>query len=463
MAKGMKPVGIGAAYDYDKAGLLEDARALEDGIDLEKYIIGTFYIALGARESAEKMAQFAAIEQTTGTWIRVPAETAEVRKNHVGKVLGVYEVPQYESYLPDKKDVGERNYIIRVGFPVINMNAVRDIPMLMSTIVGNISMAGKLKMVDVEFPKDFLKDFKGPKFGIQGLRDYVGIKERPFLNNMIKPCTGHTCGVGADLAYKAAVGGVDCVKDDELIANPSFNTLEDRIVAYLEALDRADAEKGENTLYAVNITSKVKKPSMPGDGFFELADKAISAGANCLMVNYLTAGFSEMQALAEDPSIKVPIMAHMDFAGVWYCDPYSGISSYLTLGKFPRICGADIIVTPAPYGKAPYLPDNYQMTLKHQTYPLKHILPSMPMASGGISPHMVEQAVRDGGKDIMIGSGGGIHAHPDGPVAGAKAFRQAIDAAMKGVEVKQYAKENNLVDLQKALGTWKGKTEFQSI
>ncbi|MHA1793726.1 MAG: RuBisCO large subunit C-terminal-like domain-containing protein [Promethearchaeota archaeon] len=456
MARNLPPNGIGEPYDYDKAGLLSSPRAMEDGIDLESYMIATYYIQLGAREDGEKMGMFAAIEQSTGTWIRVPAETEEVRKHHVAKVVGVYEVPQYESYLPDKKEKPFRDYLIRVAFPVINMNIERDIPMLFSTIVGNISMAGKLKLVDVQFPKDYLKDFKGPKFGIEGLRKYLGVYDRPLLNNMIKPCTGHTAKVGAELAYKAAVGGVDCVKDDELISNPSFNTIEDRVTAYMDALDRADEEKGEKTMYACNVTAKVDK-------IFELADRVIGAGGNGLMVNFLTVGLSVMQKLAEDPSIKVPIMGHMDFAGVWYCDPYSGISSYLTLGKFPRICGADIIVTPAPYGKAPYLPSQFQLTLKNQTYPLQHILPTMPMVSGGISPHMVEQAVRDCGKDIMIGSGGGIHAHPAGPIAGGKAFRQAIDAVMAGTDPKKFAKDNNLVELQQALGIWKGKTEFQSL
>lgn len=76
---------------------------------------------------------------------------------------------------------------------------------------------------------------------------------------------------------------------------------------------------------------------------------------------------------------------------------------------------------------------------------------------------MVESGMRDCGWDIMIGSGGGIHAHPDGPVAGGKAFRQAIDAAMAGIPAKDYAKQNKLEELQKAMGIWKGKTEFQSV
>lgn len=79
----------------------------------------------------------------------------------------------------------------------------------------------------------------------------------------------------------------------------------------------------------------------------------------------------------------------------------------------------------------------------------------MPMPSGGITPGMVEYAVRDIGWNCMLGAGGGIHAHEMGPTAGAKAFRQAIDAVMKGEPVKKAAKEHQ--ELGVAMGMWGSK------
>jgi 2,3-diketo-5-methylthiopentyl-1-phosphate enolase len=309
-----------------------------------------------------------------------------------------------------------------------------------------------LKLVDLAFPKEWLQGFKGPKFGIDGIRDLLKVPERPTLNNMIKPCTGHTAEVGADLLYQAAVGGCDVVKDDELISNPTFNTLENRLTAYMEALDRADSEKGEKTLYTINITNKF--PEM-----FEYADRMVEMGANALMVNYLTAGFESLRQLAEDPSIKVPILAHMDFAGAYIGGEWTGMTSMLILGKLPRICGADIIVTPAPYGKAEILEERFEHNLKALRFPLQHIKPTLPMPSGGITPGMVEMCIKDAGKDILIGSGGGIHSHPDGPIDGARAFRQAIDAVMEGKSVREVAKEKK--ELGRALGVWgTGKTKL---
>jgi 2,3-diketo-5-methylthiopentyl-1-phosphate enolase len=418
-----------------------------DGIDLEKYIIASYVIKRPKGQNVNYLSRFAAIEQSTGTWIRVPAETAEVRKHHVARVLGVYEIPMYEYGIP--KDIKERTYFVQIGFPISNIKGM-GIPMLLTSVIGNISITHGLKLVDLAFPKAWLEDFKGPKFGIDGLRKLLDIPERPLLNNMVKPCTGHTAEVAADLVYKAAVGGCDVVKDDELISNPAFNTLEDRITQVMEAVDRADAEKGEKTLYTINITTRF--PDM-----FEYADKMIELGANALMINYLTTGFEALRQIAEDPSIKVPILGHMDFGGTFFGGIWTGMTSMLTFAKLPRICGADTVVIPAPYGKAEILDERYEQNLKALRFPLMHIKPTLPMPSGGITAGMVEKCMKEAGKDILIGSGGGIHSHPDGPIAGAKAFRQAIDAVMQGKKLKQAAKEQK--ELGVALGEWgSGKT-----
>jgi 2,3-diketo-5-methylthiopentyl-1-phosphate enolase len=420
-----------------------------DGIDLEKYIIASFIIKRPKGQNVNYLSRFAAIEQSTGTWVRVPAETAEVRKHHVARVLGVYEIPMYEYIIP--KDIKERTYFVQIGFPVINVKN-NGIPLLLTTVIGNISITYGLKLVDLAFPKSYLQDYKGPKFGIDGLRTLLKIPERPLLNNMIKPCTGHTADVAKELVYKAAVGGCDVVKDDELISNAIFNTLEERITKVMEAVDKADSEKGEKTLYAINITTKF--PDM-----FEYADKMVELGANALMINYLTTGFEALRQIAEDPSIKVPILGHMDFGGTYFGGIWTGMTSMLTFAKLPRICGADIVVIPAPYGKADILEERYEQNLKALRFPLQHIKPTLPMPSGGITQGMVEKCMKEAGNDILIGSGGGIHSHPDGPIAGAKAFRQAIDAVMQGRKVKEVAKEHK--ELGVALGVWgTGKTKL---
>jgi len=410
--------------------------ALPDGIDYNEYIIATYLASFAAEVPIPLLSMALAVEQSTGTWVPVPGETPEVRRRHVAKVLGVYEVPDFEFEVPPS--VQTRNWVIQVAYPEVNIGA--QIPMLLTSVVGNISMGGNIKLLDVRFPEKYVAGFKGPKFGIDGVREILGVPRRPLLNNMIKPCTGYPLELGANLFRDAALGGCDIIKDDELIADASFNSVEGRVKRYMEIEKQVYEETGEHTLYTVNITDSVPK-------VFESAKRAVELGCNALMVNYLAVGLPVMHALAEDPSINVPILAHMDIAGAMYMSPLHGVSSHIVLGKLPRLAGADVVVIPAPYGKAPVIPDKFRNVAKNLTFPLYHLKPTFPMPSGGITQSMVPKVVADLGTDIVIGSGGGIHAHPQGPVAGGKAFRQAIDAVMQGISLEEYAKDHPELDV----------------
>jgi 2,3-diketo-5-methylthiopentyl-1-phosphate enolase len=417
--------------------------ALPDAIDENKYVICTYYVGLPPFMDARELAHAAAVEQSTGTWTLVPGETPAVRRRHVAKVIGVYEVPQYEYSYP--KDLERRQYIMQVAYPWENFG--QQIPMLLTTVIGNISLYGRIKCLDMKFPKSWLKGFKGPKFGMKGLRKLLKIKKRPLLNNMVKPCVYSSCQMGAELAYEAAAGGADIIKDDELLANPDFNTLEDRIPMFMEALDRASSEKGEKTIYTVNITDKLPR-------MFENAEKAIELGANGLMINFLAVGYSAFRHVSENLAPKVPLLAHMDVTGAMTYSPIVGISTNIVIGKLPRICGSDITVFPAPYGKAPVLKERFFNVAHDMIMPLHNIEQSAPMPSGGISQGHVEEVMDDLGPDIVIGTGAGIHAHPNGPRAGAIAFRQAIEAKMQGIPVSKYAKEEGHEELKVAMAAW---------
>jgi 2,3-diketo-5-methylthiopentyl-1-phosphate enolase len=415
--------------------------ALPDGVDCDEYIIGTYLVSYPAALPIPIIAPMLAVEQSTGTWLPVPGETPEVRSQHIAKVIGVYEMPDYESTVPP--GLQNRQWFVQVAYPEVNIG--EQIPMLLTTVVGNISMGGEIKLVDIRFPEKYVAGFKGPKFGIEGVRKVLGVEKRPLLNNMIKPCTGYVCEVGAELFRKAAAGGCDIVKDDELIADASFNSVLERVKSYMKIEKQVYEETGERTLYTVNVTDKIPK-------VFENAKRAVELGCNAIMINYLAVGFPVLQALADDPDIKVPILAHMDVAGALYMSPWHGISSHLVLGKLPRLAGADVVVIPAPYGKAPVIDYKFKNVARNLSFPLYNLKPTFPMASGGITPSMVPQVMMALGNDVVIGSGGGIHAHPKGPIAGGKAFRQAIDATMQGIPLAEYAKEHK--ELEIALKEW---------
>lgn len=430
-------------YAPELLGLPE---AVSDG----QYVIATYFVQASADTDIIRRCLGFATEQTTGTWVDVPAETSELRCEHAAKLIALTEVPDYETGLP-RQDC-TRSFVVRLAFPWVNFGP--SFPMLLSTIPGNVSFGFPLKLVDIEFPDAYLVSFHGPKFGISGIRDLLGVHDRPLLNNMIKPCTGFPPEVGAGLVYEVSVGGVDIIKDDELLGgSPEFSPLEKRVEMYMEAISRATAETGEKTLYAVNITDRV-------DRMRENALRAIDAGANALMVNYVATGLSALRTLAEDPDIDVPILGHATAGGSMIVSPYAGISAPLIMAKLPRLAGADIINDLVPYGKLPTLKSKYLRVAQVCRGELGKLKRTLPNAVAGTYPGNVPEIIADLGIDCMLGAGGGIHAHPDGPRAGAMAMRQAIDASLEGVQLEEAAKEHP--ELSAAIDKW-GVWEEESL
>lgn len=417
-----------------------------EGVNIDDLVVATYLIGTSKDEDPIIKAASIGIEQTTGSWIDVPAETDEVRAKYASKIIGIYEVPDYENQFNVNQNVpddGTRFYVVRIGYPVANIDD--NIPLLFATILGNVTAMPNLRILDIDFPKSFACKFKGPKFGIQGIRDILGVKERPLLNNMIKPCTGYTPDVGAKLFYEAAVGGVDIIKDDELIGGSrAFNNLEERVEKNMAAAAKADKIKGEKTLYAVNITDEISRLK-------DNAMKAINAGANCLMVDTFGIGLSALRALAEDPKINVPILSHCCFGASWTVSPYQGVSSTV-LTKLTRMCGADTLLIELPYGKFDIVPFKYRKSITTCTGKLYDIKPTLPFVGGGVIPGVIPKILDDAGYDILLGVGAGIHGHKMGPQAGAKAFRYIIDACMNNIPLKEAAKDHE--ELRVSLETW---------
>lgn len=412
--------------------------------NMDDYVVATYLVGAKHHEDAIVKATSIAIEQTTGSWADVASETDAFRKTYAGKVFGVYEVPDFVNDMDLEVSKAEtRYYVMRIGYPVVNFK--NNLPLMLSAVTGNITALPMLKVMDIEFPQSFVADFKGPKFGIQGIRDILGVYDRPLLNNMIKPCTGWTPEMGGKLFYDAAVGGVDWIKDDELIGgNTSFNAIADRVKTNMEMAAKANAIKGEKTIYSVNLTDEVgnlKRNAMA----------ALSAGANAVMVDVNCVGFSALRMLAEDPEINVPILAHPCMCGASTVAPMNGIN-YNVYIKLVRLCGADVQLIANPYGKFDCIKYPIISNINHMRNKFYDIKPTMPLFGGGTIPGNVQAIVDDTGIDSIMGVGAAIHGFPNGPTAGAKGLRAAIDCAVKGEDILEAAKKNE--DLRIGLETW---------
>jgi 2,3-diketo-5-methylthiopentyl-1-phosphate enolase len=416
--------------------------AMPEGLGPGEFVVATYAYRTPPGVDILASAHALAEMQSTGTWVTLERETASLRDRHAARVVAVWEVPDQEVVEPAQ---GHHDWIVQLAFPVHNLGA--QIPLLLATVYGECASAGEIRLLDLDLPAAFTNAFKGPKFGVDGIRTLVGVQDRPLLIVIMKPAIGMTPRDSAEVFYQVALGGADGIKDDELLVSHPWSHFVDRVRAHERAAQRAYDETGHRTLYFVNITDRP-------DRLVQNAYRAVEAGASALLVDYLTVGISALSMLADDPAIAVPIMGHLAFAGAIYAAPRTGVSSHLVLGKLPRLAGADVVVYPSPYGTLQFTRSKHIRLAQAMTEPFHGIRPLLPAPGGGLHAGMTKHLVDDLGMDFAIGAGGAVHGHPMGATAGARAIRQAIDAVVRGDPLAEAAAQHR--ELAAALERWPG-------
>ncbi|GED68940.1 2,3-diketo-5-methylthiopentyl-1-phosphate enolase [Brevibacillus reuszeri] len=400
----------------------------------EQRILVTY---LTQAKDLSKKAAAVAVGMTVGSWTDLPAAKQAELQPYLGEAVSATPLETLAN--------GETRGLITVSYPTRNFT--QDIPSLLTGIFGKLSMDGKIKLVDIVFPDSFLAAFPGPKYGIEGLRSRLGAQNRPLLMSIFKSCLGLPFDDLKTQFRAQALGGVDLVKDDEIFFADDRAPFLDRIKAFKQIALETEAETGKPVLYAANLTGPVHELG-------EKAKRAVEAGADCLLFNVLAFGFDALHRLAQDPDVHVPIMAHPALAGAYYPSPDYGIATPLLLGTLMRVAGADLVLFPSPYGNVALDKMEALQLAKNLTTPLVGIRPSFPVPSAGIHPGLVPQLFEDFGLDQIVNAGGGIHGHPGGATAGAKAFVAAIEAVTAGRTLQEAAASSS--ELAIALEKWGG-------
>jgi len=414
-----------------------------DFIDL-KYkpkddLICLFKISPAKGINMKKAANTVALESSIGTWTKVPG------KDYVKKLRAkVFSL--------------SRNGWIKVAYPK-ELFEKDNVPNILSSIAGNIlgmKIVKTIRLEDISFPKSILRSFSGPKYGIQGIRKMMKIKTRPLVGTIIKPKLGLKTKDHAQSAYESWIGGCDIVKDDENLASQKFNVFEERIARSLEKAHQAEEETGEKKAYLVNVTAETKE-------MLKRTQLVEDLGGKYIMIDIITAGWAALQTLRE-AGFKMAIHAHRAMHAAFDRNPEHGISM-MVLADFARLIGVDQIHIGTGIGKlAGDIEDiediseeismkEVKATKKRLEQKWGNIKSTFPVSSGGLHPGHVPFLIKHLGKDLVIQAGGGIHGHPKGTIAGAKAMRQSVDAVMKKQSLKTYAKTHE--ELREALRKWR--------
>ena len=388
----------------------------------------------------EKKAESIALGLTVGSWTSLPQNDQIQLQKHKGKVLSIREV-ECEENITDYFGYKPTKGFIEIYYPSLNFSL--DIPAILTTVFGKLSLDGEIKLVDLNFTDDILKFFPGPKYGISGIREKIDVYDRPLLMSIFKSVIGRDIQYISEELKKQALGGVDLIKDDEILFD-TVTSLTERVTQGKKILNQVYEKTGHKTLYAVNLSGRTYELK-------EKAKQAADAGADVFLINVFAYGIDVLQSLAEDPSIQVPIMAHPAVSGAFSASPIYGVDAGLLLGKLLRVAGADFSLFPSPYGSVALQKETALKIAENLTYP-NGLKETFPVPSAGIHPGLVPQLIHDFGINQVINAGGGIHGHPDGPIGGGNAFREAISATLSGIDLNEYALPDT--SLQKALQLW---------
>ncbi|VVC04847.1 Ribulose bisphosphate carboxylase [Candidatus Burarchaeum australiense] len=404
-------------------------------------LVALFYFEPAAGISGEEAAGRIASESSTGTWTTLFKLPPRMKK----LMAKAYEI---------------RGNYVKVAYP-LDLWEEGNAPQLLSGIAGNIfgmKALRNLRLLDVSFPRKYLSSFPGPRHGMAGIRSIMKVPRRPLFGAVPKPKVGFTAAEHAQMGFETWMGGFDLVKDDENLTSQNFNRFEERVKLMTKLRDKAERETGEKKDALINITSEtcemMKRAKLLHDNGWRFA-----------MIDVVVAGTAATQTLREVlGDYGMAIHAHRAMHAAFDRNPKHGMTMHF-LAKLMRLVGVDEMHAGTAVGKLVGGVSEVQLNAAvlrgRQVKPVANqllaqdwgsIKPAFPVSSGGLHPGLIPQVMHILGTECVILVSGGIHGHPKGTRAGAIATMQAVEAAMDGISLGDYARTHP--QLAQALEKW---------
>ncbi|HYG22202.1 MAG TPA: ribulose-bisphosphate carboxylase large subunit family protein [Verrucomicrobiae bacterium] len=380
----------------------------------------------------EKAAAILAGEQSSGTFVEVPGETAELKHRFAARVESI--TPREVLPHPSLPGCGEGNQSyqradIVVSWSIENMGF--NLPTLVSTVQGNLyelSQFSGLKLLDLELPPSFVSQFRGPKFGIAGCRELTGVHGRPLIGTIIKPSIGLAPGQTAELVRVLSEAGIDFIKDDELMADPPHSPFDDRVDAIMRVIHAHADRTGKKVMYAFNISDEL-------DPMLRHYEKVVRSGGTCVMMSINSVGLSAVKKICDVGQLSVH--GHRNGWGALNRHPLLGIE-FGAYQKLWRMAGVDQLHVNGIANKFWESDDSVVRSIEACQARLQNTSAILPVVSsgqwGGQAP---ETYRRTQTVDLLYMAGGGIMAHPSGPAAGVRSLRKWWEAAVEGLSMEQ--------------------------
>ncbi len=363
------------------------------------------YRLTGDEHEARAKAEDICIEQT----IEFPAALVtggDIRDQILGRI---------ESCEP----AGPNRYLATISYAVETSGL--ELPQLLNVVFGNTSIKPGVRVERLELSPRLLAAFKGPRFGVSGIRRLLGAPARPLLATALKPM-GLPAETLADFAYRFAVGGIDLIKDDHGLANQLFTPFRERVERCAAAVARANRETGGHCLYLPNV-------SAPAERLLEHARFAKQAGAGGFLVSPGLVGFDGMRRLADDNGLALPVMAHPALLGSYVMSPDNGLSHEALFGQLARLAGADMSVFPNYGGRFSFSRAECQAIAVACAEPMGNWPAILPAPGGGMDLARIPDMLETYGRDVVFLIGGALHRRGPDLSANARYFRELVERA----------------------------------
>ena len=366
-------------------------------------------------------------EQSSGTFVAVPGETAALKERFAARVESVQALETLTSpAIPGAVSPSGQYHraLVKVSWSIENFGY--NLPLLVSTLQGNlyeIKQFTGLKLLDIDLPKAYGDYFKGPEFGVAGSRALTGVNGRPLIGTIIKPSIGLSPEQTASMVATLASAGIDFVKDDELLSASANSSFEARLAAVMDVINRHADQSGKKIMYAFNISGEM-------DEMHRRYDAILAAGGTCAMISINSVGLSASQKIISKGGLA--IHGHRNGWGMLNRHPLFGID-FKAYQKIWRLAGVDQLHVNGIDNKFWESDDSVVASMEACKQPLFGQANPLPVVSSGQwGGQAFETYQRTKTIDLLYMAGGGIMAHPMGPAAGVLALQQAWQAAVDG-------------------------------
>lgn len=381
----------------------------------------------------DKATAILAGEQSSGTFVDIPGETQALKDRFSARVENIELLEQAQQpSLPGDSSPHASYKRARVSVSWSVENFQDNIPTLIATLQGNLYELRQftgLKLDDFDLPDYYKSKFKGPVFGAKATKELAGVvPQKPMIGTIIKPSIGFTPQQTADLVKVLVEGGIDFIKDDELMASSANSPFEERVCQVMKVIKNHQQKTGKKVMYAFNISGDLETMKRN-------YDVVVQHGGSCAMLSINSVGWVGVKAIADLGGLS--IHGHRNGWGMLNRHPLLGIN-FPAYAKLWRLAGVDQLHVNGIRNKFWESDASVIRSIKACSEPFLGIRKLLPVVSSGQwGAQAFDTYKHTKTTELLYMAGGGIMSHPFGPAAGVRALQQAWTGAVQGKTIEE--------------------------